>query len=423
MVTTIITFLIVFSILVVVHEYGHFYFAKRSGILVREFAIGFGPKIFSYRKNGTTYTLRILPIGGYVRMAGYGEEETEIKPGMPIGLVINSEGIVTTINTSKKTQLMEAVPMEVVSIDLEKELFVEGYLAGNEDELVRYPVFHDATIIEEDGTEVQIAPIDVQFQSASLPNRMMTNFAGPMNNFILAIIAFTILAFIQGGVLSSDNRVGEVEADGIAKKSGIVTGDRILSVAGKKTDKWADVVAAIQANPDKKIDLEIENADGGVVKVIPVTPKSNKIDKEKTVGMIGVSPYVEKSFLAKITFGFTHTWSVMVQIFVGLGSIFTKGFKVFSGPVGIYAATDQVVKLGPMYVFNFLAVLSINLGIVNLLPIPALDGGKLVLNFIEGIRGKPLDPDKEGIITMIGFGLMMLLMIFVTWNDLQKFFF
>ena len=201
MITTIITFIIVFSILVVVHEFGHYYFAKKSGILVREFAIGFGPKIFSYRKNGTTYTLRILPIGGYVRMAGFGEEETEIKPGMPVGLVINSDNLVTTINTSKKTQLLNAVPMEVVALDLEKELFIEGYLAGNEDELIRYSVLREATVIEEDGTEVQIAPIDVQFQSASLQKRMMTNFAGPMNNFILAIIAFTIMAFMQGGVV------------------------------------------------------------------------------------------------------------------------------------------------------------------------------------------------------------------------------
>ena len=206
MITTIITFIIVFSILVVVHEFGHYYFAKKSGILVREFAIGFGPKIFSYRKNGTTYTLRILPIGGYVRMAGFGEEETEIKPGMPVGLVINSDNLVTTINTSKKTQLLNAVPMEVVALDLEKELFIEGYLAGNEDELIRYSVLREATVIEEDGTEVQIAPIDVQFQSASLPKRMMTNFAGPMNNFILAIIAFTIRAFMQGGVVSHENQ-------------------------------------------------------------------------------------------------------------------------------------------------------------------------------------------------------------------------
>ena len=204
MITTIITFIIVFSILVIFHEFGHYYFAKKAGILVREFAIGFGPKIFSYRRGETTFTIRILPVGGYVRMAGY-EEETEIKPGTPIGLIVNDNNEVTLINNYKKKQLLDAVPMEISAIDLEKDLFVEGYLAGDETNLVRYPVLRDAMIIEEDGTEVQIAPLDVQFQSASLPKRMMTNFAGPMNNIILAVVAFIVLAFMQGGVVSQEN--------------------------------------------------------------------------------------------------------------------------------------------------------------------------------------------------------------------------
>ncbi|WP_413536545.1 RIP metalloprotease RseP [Carnobacterium divergens] len=424
MITTIITFIIVFSILVVVHEFGHYYFAKKSGILVREFAIGFGPKIFSYRKNGTTYTLRILPIGGYVRMAGFGEEETEIKPGMPVGLVINSDNLVTTINTSKKTQLLNAVPMEVVALDLEKELFIEGYLAGNEDELIRYSVLREATVIEEDGTEVQIAPIDVQFQSASLPKRMMTNFAGPMNNFILAIIAFTIMAFMQGGVVSHENQLGEIMPNSVAAKAGLKEGDKVLEVAGKKTTTWVEIAQEIQKHPAKKINLKVETTKGET-KVISLTPEKQDTGEGKKVGMIGIKAAMDTSFIAKISYGFTQTWFVIVQILTILGSMFTKGFSInmFSGPVGIYATTQQVVQTGFYGVFNWLAFLSVNLGIVNLLPIPALDGGKLLLNIIEGIRRKPLDPEKEGIITMVGFGLLMLLMVLVTWNDIQRYFF
>lgn len=424
MITTIITFIIVFSILVVVHEFGHYYFAKKSGILVREFAIGFGPKIFSYRKNGTTYTLRILPIGGYVRMAGFGEEETEIKPGMPVGLVINSDNLVTTINTSKKTQLLNAVPMEVVALDLEKELFIEGYLAGNEDELIRYSVLREATVIEEDGTEVQIAPIDVQFQSASLPKRMMTNFAGPMNNFILAIIAFTIMAFMQGGVVSHENQLGEIMPNSVAAKAGLKEGDKVLEVAGKKTTTWVEIAQEIQKHPAKKINLKVETTKGET-KVISLTPEKQDTGDGKKVGMIGIKAAMDTSFIAKISYGFTQTWFVIVQILTILGSMFTKGFSInmFSGPVGIYATTQQVVQTGFYGVFNWLAFLSVNLGIVNLLPIPALDGGKLLLNIIEGIRRKPLDPEKEGIITMVGFGLLMLLMVLVTWNDIQRYFF
>ncbi|TFJ43983.1 RIP metalloprotease RseP [Carnobacterium divergens] len=424
MITTIITFIIVFSILVVVHEFGHYYFAKKSGILVREFAIGFGPKIFSYRKNGTTYTLRILPIGGYVRMAGFGEEETEIKPGMPVGLVINSDNLVTTINTSKKTQLLNAVPMEVVALDLEKELFIEGYLAGNEDELIRYSVLREATVIEEDGTEVQIAPIDVQFQSASLPKRMMTNFAGPMNNFILAIIAFTIMAFMQGGVVSHENQLGEIMPNSVAAKAGLKEGDKVLEVAGKKTTTWVEIAQEIQKHPAKKINLKVETTKGET-KVISLTPEKQDTGDGKKVGMIGIKAAMDTSFIAKISYGFTQTWFVIVQILTILESMFTKGFSInmFSGPVGIYATTQQVVQTGFYGVFNWLAFLSVNLGIVNLLPIPALDGGKLLLNIIEGIRRKPLDPEKEGIITMVGFGLLMLLMVLVTWNDIQRYFF
>ena len=424
MITTIITFIIVFSILVVVHEFGHYYFAKKSGILVREFAIGFGPKIFSYRKNGTTYTLRILPIGGYVRMAGFGEEETEIKPGMPVGLVINSDNLVTTINTSKKTQLLNAVPMEVVALDLEKELFIEGYLAGNEDELIRYSVLREATVIEEDGTEVQIAPIDVQFQSASLQKRMMTNFAGPMNNFILAIIAFTIMAFMQGGVVSHENQLGEIMPNSVAAKAGLKEGDKVLEVAGKKTTTWVEIAQEIQKHPAKKINLKVETTKGET-KVISLTPEKQDTGDGKKVGMIGIKAAMDTSFIAKISYGFTQTWFVIVQILTILGSMFTKGFSInmFSGPVGIYATTQQVVQTGFYGVFNWLAFLSVNLGIVNLLPIPALDGGKLLLNIIEGIRRKPLDPEKEGIITMVGFGLLMLLMVLVTWNDIQRYFF
>ncbi len=118
---TIITFIIVFGILVLVHEFGHFYFAKRAGILVREFAIGMGPKIFAHRgKDGTTYTIRLLPIGGYVRMAGMGEDMTEITPGMPLSVELNAVGNVVKINTSKKVQLPHSIPMEVVDFDLEK---------------------------------------------------------------------------------------------------------------------------------------------------------------------------------------------------------------------------------------------------------------------------------------------------------------
>lgn len=422
MVTIIITFIIVFSILVVFHEYGHYYFAKKSGILVREFAIGFGPKIFSYRKNETTYTIRILPVGGYVRMAGY-EEDIEIKPGTPVGLVLDENNEVTTINTSKKKQLVNATPIEVTKIDLEKELFIEGFVNGESDEAVRYSVKRDALMIEEDGTEVQIAPLDVQFQSASLPQRMMTNFAGPMNNIILAIAAFMILAFIQGGVYTTESQIGTILPDSVAEESGLASGDVIQDINGEPIDSWANMQQVIQQSPEEELAVTVQHEDGSIEE-LSLVPEASELADGTTVGLIGVEPYKDTSVLGKIGSGFTQTWSVASQIFAVFGSMFTSGFSVdmFGGPVAIYATTEAVVSTGFLGVLNWLAILSVNLGIINLMPIPALDGGKLLLNIVEGIRGKPLSEEKEGIITLIGVGLLLLLMLAVTWNDIQRYF-
>ena len=195
MIKTIVAFVIIFGILVLIHEFGHFYFAKRSGILVREFSIGMGPKLFWIRKNGTLYTIRLLPLGGYVRMAGFDEDEDELRPGMPISVQLNDRNEITKINTTKENRF-DGIPLIITDFDLSTDLFISGYKNGDEDNEVKYTVNHDATIIENDGSELLIAPKDVQFQSASIGHRLMTNFAGPMNNFILAFIVFAIIGFL-----------------------------------------------------------------------------------------------------------------------------------------------------------------------------------------------------------------------------------
>ena len=148
---TILMFLIVFSVIVVVHEFGHYYFAKRAGILVREFSIGMGPKLFSQQTDsGTTFTIRMLPLGGYVRLAGMGEEADEVQPGMTVGLTLNEHSIVESINTSNHST-NEELPLQVDEVDLSKEMFISGITLG-QDELVRFNVSKSANIIESDGT-------------------------------------------------------------------------------------------------------------------------------------------------------------------------------------------------------------------------------------------------------------------------------
>ncbi|MER2110647.1 MAG: site-2 protease family protein, partial [Desemzia incerta] len=157
---------------------------------------------------------------------------------------------------------------------------------------------------------------------------------------------------------------------------------------------------------------------------ITIVPETIKATDGTEHGAIGIQVPMDTSFWAKIGSGFTQTWAVATQIVAALASIFTSGFSVdmFGGPVAIYATTETVVATGFLGVLNWLAFLSVNLGIINLMPIPALDGGKLVLNIIEGVRGKPLSEEKEGVVTLIGVGLLLLLMLAVTWNDIQRYF-
>ncbi|EIA6620861.1 RIP metalloprotease RseP [Enterococcus faecalis] len=420
---TIITFIIVFGILVLVHEFGHFYFAKRAGILVREFAIGMGPKIFAHRgKDGTTYTIRLLPIGGYVRMAGMGEDMTEITPGMPLSVELNAVGNVVKINTSKKVQLPHSISMEVIDFDLEKELFIKGYVNGNEEEETVYKVDHDATIIESDGTEVRIAPLDVQFQSAKLSQRILTNFAGPMNNFILGFILFTLAVFLQGGVTDlNTNQIGQVIPNGPAAEAGLKENDKVLSINNQKIKKYEDFTTIVQKNPEKPLTFIVER--NGKEEQLTVTPEKQKVEKQ-TIGKVGVYPYMKTDLPSKLMGGIQDTLNSTTQIFKALGSLFT-GFSLnkLGGPVMMFKLSEEASNAGVSTVVFLMAMLSMNLGIINLLPIPALDGGKIVLNIIEGVRGKPISPEKEGIITLIGFGFVMVLMVLVTWNDIQRFFF
>ncbi|KGH33288.1 RIP metalloprotease RseP [Lactococcus cremoris] len=424
MIETLITFIIIFGIIVAIHEYGHLWWAKRSGILVREYAVGMGPKIFAHQaKDGTLYTIRILPLGGYVRLAGWGDDKTEIKKGQAASLVVSKSeavnsgdensvsNIVRRINLSEHVELEEAVPMLITEYDFEKELFIEGEVFG---EIKRYSVDHDATIIEEDGTEVRIAPLDVQYQSAGVFHKMLTNFGGPLNNFILGLVAFIVLTFIQGGVPSNSNAIGQVEKGTPAYTAGLKSGDKIQAVNGTKTADWDKLVTEISSSNGKELKLEISRS--GKSETLTVTPK--KMDGSYRVGIM---QSMKTGFFDKITGGFVQAGQATTAIFRALGSLIARpSLDKLGGPVAIYQLSGQAARAGLPTIIQLLAMLSINLGIVNLFPIPVLDGGKIVLNIIEAIRGKALSPEKESIITLVGVVFMLVLFVAVTWNDILR---
>ena len=417
----IIAFLFVFSVIVIIHEFGHYYFAKKAGILVREFAIGMGPKIFQVRKGETVYTLRLLPIGGYVRMAGHDEDEQEIKPGMMITIELDKENIVQKLNFDEHLIIENSVPFQIEEADLHRSMTLSGYFVNSE-EKVNLTVSKQATIIESDGTEVVVAPIERQFNSASLWNRIKTNAAGPMNNFILSIIIFIIVGFMQGGVPSNDPVVGQVSDQSAAQEAGLQTSDKIISIDGVDIHSWDEMTSIVRSSADKTLSVTIQR--NGDTKNVSITPKSVEGQNGSKIGQLGVTRTLDNSILSILGYGFSQTISVIVLVLSALGSIFTKGFNLnqLGGPVAIYSLTSQVAKNGLIDLLSFMGMISANLGVMNLLPIPALDGGKLVLNFIEGIRKKPLDPEKEGYLTIAGAIFLFALMLLVTWNDIMKLF-
>jgi regulator of sigma E protease len=309
--------------------------------------------------------------------------------------------------------------MNVTSFDFEEKLEITGLVL---EESKTYKVDHDATIVEEDGTEVRIAPLDVQYQNATVWGRLITNFAGPMNNFILGILVFIFLMFMQGGVADLSSNAVSITDGGALQAAGLVTGDKILSVNGDATDSYTEVAtiiskAAADAKTAPSFGLVVEH--DGATKNVTVT--AEKVDGTYR---IGISPILKTGFVDKIVGGFQQAGATALLIVTALKNLIANfDVKQLGGPVAIYKVSAQAAEFGLASVLGLMAMLSINLGIFNLIPIPALDGGKIVMNILEAIRRKPLKPETESYITLAGVAVMVVLMIVVTWNDIIRVFF
>lgn len=335
MINTIIASIFIFGLLIFVHELGHYLAARRAGIKVLEFALGFGKELIGWEKDGTRYTLRIFPLGGFCRLLGEDTEEHEQE--------------------------------------------------GN-------------------------------FQNKSIPARFAVIAAGPVMNFVLAVVLFTLMYFFFLGVPQQDStRIGEVLPDGRAAQVGLMSGDQILAINDVNVEDWQDVVARINANPEREIMLQVErNGQEYMVSVVPVEQDGR--------GLIGITPEYKKfAFIPSIVWGFNYTWFFIKLIFVSFYQMITGVIPAdVAGPVGIVAVVGEVMQTGLSNLLSLAAIISINLGIINLLPIPALDGSRLLFLSLEGIRGKPIDPQKEGFIHFIGFAVLIMLMIFVSFQDIFR---
>jgi regulator of sigma E protease len=259
------------------------------------------------------------------------------------------------------------------------------------------------------------------FHEKSVGSRAIIVAAGPIANFVLAMVLYSAL-FMAVGRPVAVPIVGDVVADGAAAKAGIIAGDRILGIDGKPTLRFEDIQHIVSGNPGKTLDVVINRA--GTQQKLPVTIGSHDGSGGTQVGVLGIRggavEYEQVGPVQAAVAGVKQTWDVGVGTLVGVGQMLngSRGTEELSGPLGIAKLSGDFAKLGVAVMVSFIAVLSVNLGLVNLFPIPVLDGGHLLFYIAEAIRGRPLPPRMLDYGFRAGFALLASLFVFATWNDL-----
>jgi len=430
----IIAFILIFFVVVTIHEFGHFIVAKKSGILCQEFAIGMGPKIFHKKIGETNFTIRLLPLGGYVKMPDnvfdFNNDVSmyDLKKGMNIRLKLDKEDKVEKIILDESND-MELLPIHLEDFDLTEKLFIRGFV-GDESEY--FKVRKDACVVF-GGMEEQIAPLERMFSSHSWGKKFWTLFAGPLMNFFLAAVIFIGLAFYTGVPVNNDDaKLGVVADNSPAQTAGLKVGDTITEVNGQSISTWTGFVEKIKESNGQELTLKV-NRDGSIQEV-KVTPKEevtkNKKGEDVKTYKVGIGKYQEtkKGFVDSIKYGLQETlhygtliFTAIINLFV---SLFTGGFSLnqLGGPVAIYEMSSSAAKSGLVTTLQWTGILSVNLGLMNLIPIPVLDGGRIIFVIYEAIFKKPINKKAQYYMT-ITFGLLMVaLMLAVTWNDIQRLF-
>lgn len=414
---TILSFVIVLSILVFIHELGHFLFAKRAGILVREFAIGFGPKIFSRWKGETLYSIRALPLGGFVRMAGEDPEIVELQTGSKVAVELDDQDRVTGFFFPKHPKY-QSLPVKgkVTGMDLEKDLFVR--LETEDGRPLRYDVHPQAFLYRDQKDKTQIAPLDRQFSSKTLGQRALTILAGPVFNIVLAAVLFMVLVKLTG---VESKVIHDVVPGSPAAEAGLKSGDVIRAVNGQSIRDGDDLREKVQQSQGQPMLVTVQRGDQ--VFQTKVKPIWNPQIKQYLMNVrLEQQPATATEVVVK---GAKETVMWTDRIFEGFGQLITGkiGIQALGGPVQIASITGQAAEAGLLALIRWTALLSLYLGVFNLLPIPALDGSRLVFIGLEALRGKPVDPNKESMVHFVGFALLMVLMLAVTYNDIMKVFF
>lgn len=513
-----IVFILVLGVIILVHEFGHFYFAKKAKILCHEFAIGMGPVLFQKRKGETAYSIRAIPIGGFVSMAGEAVSDALIKKEQVIGLKLNQQGQAIEIN------LVDSLVSDVVGIVKSYDLYgndfdplyIELDVKG---EIKQYSVVRDALYRLSAKREMWITPAEKSFESKTLWQRFLVIFAGPFMNFILAFVLFLVVGFFVLKPNLDSSEISVVGSGTPANTSGLLPGDVITSINNQPINSWDDLSRIMKDNPSVHLSLSyirqgityneplvtvavviqsagitnvsedgtiystetvigratgrasaggglksgdlITHLEQGTTKVAvnhwddiisffkehnsgkvtatyinqdnEVKTHTYDLISERALGKLGYQPIVFQigiSPTANFDLGYTLAYpfksiaSNVKQVLNTLGLLFDQkenlGVGDLSGPVGIFSLVSQTTSQGLLSILGFTAFLSINIGLLNLMPIPALDGGRLVFLGIEAITRKPLNRKIENTVNNLMFFLLIGLFIFVTYNDILR---
>ncbi len=360
----IVPFIIVLTIVVFFHELGHFYVARRCGVAVEVFSVGFGRPLASwYDKHGTQWKIGWMPLGGYVKFLG--DENAASAP--------DTEALSKMDAKTRKNTLFDK------------------------------PLGQRAAVVA----------------------------AGPMANFLLAIIIFAGLYAVLGQRVT-DPVVGEVVAESAAERAGFQPGDLITAIDDTKVQTFAEVRRIVTVNADTELMFEIQR-DGNTL-LLPATPdwylETDRFGNEFRIGRLGVSVglddanarHVRYNPVTAVWMGVKESYFIIDQTFTVLGRIITgrESAESLGGPIRIAQLSGQAASLGLVALINLTAVLSVSIGLVNLFPIPMLDGGHLMFYAYEAVAGKPMPEKVQEVGMRIGLSLVLALFIFVTWNDITR---
>jgi len=384
-----LAFLVVLGVLVFVHELGHYLVARWCGVHVEVFSIGFGPAIFMWRDRvGTVWKLSWLPFGGYVKLHG----QERVQEAAPEPRVPSRAGLAVASWRERAGLARQSVPRREPSVPVaepEPKVWIQGR------------IFHEKPV----------------------SSRAAVVAAGPIANFLLAMVLFAAL-FATAGRPVILPVAGDVLADSAAAHAGLRTDDRIVAIDGKPTNTFEDIQRIVSVHPAEKLILTIRR--GSDTFDAPVVTDSRDSGDQK-IGMLGIRggkvEYQQLSLPEALWGGVTQTWQITSETIVGVGQMISgrRGTEDLGGPLRIAQLSGQVAQLGLASLVSFIAVLSVNLGLINLFPIPVLDGGHLLFYLAEAIRGRPVPLRAQEYGFRAGLALLAALFIFATWNDLSRF--